>query len=62
MNFPKNILSATTTLKNSPDLRIFMDQKFKCPECGSQKIKMKIGENVCKKCGFVIEDGIVVSC
>jgi transcription initiation factor TFIIIB Brf1 subunit/transcription initiation factor TFIIB len=35
--------------------------KMKCPECGSTKIANGMGEVVCKKCGFVIEESIVVS-
>jgi|WetSurMetagenome_2_1015567.scaffolds.fasta_scaffold1419293_2 transcription initiation factor TFIIIB Brf1 subunit/transcription initiation factor TFIIB len=36
--------------------------KSKCPECGSLKISRNIGENVCKKCGFVLDENIVVGC
>ena len=45
-------------LKKINLLRIIMEPK--CPECGSMKIRKNIGEIVCRKCGFVIEDGIVV--
>lgn len=35
--------------------------KMKCPECGSTKISTGMNEVVCRKCGFVIEEGMVVS-
>ncbi len=36
--------------------------KIKCPECGSPKISTKMGEVMCKKCGLVLDENIVVSC
>jgi hypothetical protein len=38
--------------------RIIM--KPKCPECGSLQIRNGMGETVCRSCGFVLEDNIVV--
>ena len=35
--------------------------KIKCPECGSLRIANSMGEVVCRKCGFVIEENILVS-
>jgi len=51
--FPK-----TKKLKKFHFLRFIM--KIKCPECGSAKIANGMGEVVCRKCGFVIEENIVV--
>jgi transcription initiation factor TFIIIB Brf1 subunit/transcription initiation factor TFIIB len=34
--------------------------KPKCPECGSFQIRNAIGESVCRGCGLVLEDNIVV--
>jgi transcription initiation factor TFIIIB Brf1 subunit/transcription initiation factor TFIIB len=31
-----------------------------CPECGSTKISRHVGEIACMKCGFVIDDKIIV--
>jgi hypothetical protein len=60
VKFFKSIFWNTKTLKNNSAVRNVMDAK--CPECGSMKIRLKLGENVCKKCGFVLEDNIVVGC
>jgi predicted Zn-ribbon and HTH transcriptional regulator len=48
-------------LKKDIGHNFFMKQlKPHCPECGSLQIKNGMGEVTCRKCGFVIEDGIVV--
>lgn len=31
-----------------------------CPECGSKDIMAKLKEVVCKKCGFVLDDNILI--
>jgi ribosomal protein S27E len=54
------MLRKTIKLKKLQFLSSFM--RIKCPECGSNKIANGMGEVVCRKCGFVIEDSIVVSC
>jgi len=35
--------------------------KIVCPECGSEKISRSMREISCKKCGFVIDENIIVS-
>jgi len=35
--------------------------KIVCPECGSEKIAKTMGEVSCRKCGFVIDENMVVS-
>jgi transcription initiation factor TFIIIB Brf1 subunit/transcription initiation factor TFIIB len=31
-----------------------------CPECGSDRIARALGEVSCKKCGFVIDENILM--
>jgi transcription initiation factor TFIIIB Brf1 subunit/transcription initiation factor TFIIB len=31
-----------------------------CPECGSEKIIGRLGEVSCGKCGFVLEENILM--
>jgi ribosomal protein S27E len=45
--------------KKFRDLRLNM--KIKCPECGSKKIAVSLGEVSCRKCGLVIDENMVVS-
>jgi ribosomal protein L37AE/L43A len=52
------MLSERKKFKRVSNARIIM--KPKCPECGSLKINRGLGEIVCKKCGFVLEDNIIV--
>jgi len=52
------MLQKRKKLKNFQILRLNM--KLRCPECGSTKIAKSMGEVVCRKCGLVIEENMVV--
>jgi transcription initiation factor TFIIIB Brf1 subunit/transcription initiation factor TFIIB len=32
-----------------------------CPECGSERVVVSMGEISCRKCGLVISDNILIS-
>jgi len=35
--------------------------KRMCPECGSTKIEFSMAEVICRRCGLVISDNILIS-